>query len=156
MLLVFLFVGCLTPEDGEEDDTSGSSDTGEEPGPGGPSRVERSCAPDDGAATLLVVGMDEATCEGSFDGVPHVRITLWEGTDWPLLPGTYPFDEGSGSAWYLGDRGIAEEYARSGSVTIVTATGGTVSGSYRVELDGGEVVAGAFEAMACETVPECG
>ncbi len=156
MLLVLLLVGCPAPEDGTVDDTSETTDTGGVPGPAGPSRIEASCAPDDGHATLLVVGMEEATCDSPFDGVPHVRITLWEGTEWPVVPGTYAFDEGSGTAWYLGERGIAEEHARSGSVTIDTATGGTVRGTYSVELDGGETVAGAFEAMACETSTMCG
>ncbi|MDP2312850.1 MAG: hypothetical protein Q8P41_08085 [Pseudomonadota bacterium] len=157
MLLALLLVGCPAPTDKSDDpDTAETADPGTLAGPNGPSRIEPDCAPDDGAAVRLIVGLEEATCDSAFAGVPHLRLSLWVGAEFPLAPGTYPFDEGSGSAWYAQAGGGVEQHARSGEVTVTGSAGGVVTGSYTLQLDGGEVVAGEFEAAECEVAVMCG
>ncbi len=157
MVLVMLLVGCPGGvDDTGSEDTSVPEDTGVLPGPAGPSRIQSDCAPDDGPAVRLIVGLEEATCDASFDGVPHVRITLWEGAVFPLAPGTYPFEAGSGTAWYAPSGGGVEQYGTAGEVVVTASEGGVVTGTYRIELDSGDVVGGAFSADACESGVLCG
>ncbi|MDP2309287.1 MAG: hypothetical protein Q8P18_24910 [Pseudomonadota bacterium] len=157
MVLVYWLAACVGGDDtSTDDDTSAGEDTGVLPGPDGPSRVQSDCAPDDGPAVRLIVGLDEATCDSAFDGVPHVRINLWVGAELPLEPGTYPFESGSGSAWYSPSGAGVEQYGTSGEVVVTSSTGGVVTGTYRVELDSGAIVGGAFTADVCPDPAMCG
>ncbi len=158
---LLLSAACTSPGEGADSAASDSGDTDSTDtdalsGPSGAARLEPSCAPDDGRAVRLIVGMEEPGCDGAFSSVAHVRITLWEGVGWPLAEGTYPFDSGSGTAWYAREAGDPEESGRSGTVTVSATSDGTTAGTYSVDLGGGEVVEGTFEAVTCETGEVCG
>jgi len=157
---LLLTVACTSPggeADLGADTASDPGDTAASTGPSGAARLEPSCAPSDGPAVRLIVGMGEPGCDSPFSSVAHVRITLWEGVEWPLADGTYAFDSRSGSAWYARTDGAPEESGRSGTVTVSTAPGGTTTtGGYLIDLGAGEVVEGTFEAVACGTGELCG
>lgn len=157
MWLVFLYTACVGID--PLDDTAGtdaSSEIGVIPGPSGPSRIESDCAPDDGPAVRLVVGLEEGTCESAFDSVPHMRIHLWEDADFPIELGTYAFGSGSGSAWYASSPAGVEQYGTSGEVVVDSSSDGVVAGNYRVVLDSGVIVGGPFSAEACGDSATCG
>ena len=151
MLLILTLFAC--PSEAPEDDTAGAdaADTSGDalPGPSGAGRQTRACASDDGAAVELVVGLDGEGCEVPYAGVPHLRVTLW--TPWPLPAGTHVFDATNASAWMSTD-GVMESAVKGGEL-VLDADG---TGSYRVDVQGGDSYEGTFTLDSCDSDILCG
>jgi hypothetical protein len=148
MLILLPLLGC--PSEAPKDDTADTTDTsGALAGPSGAGRQTRSCAPDDGSAVEVIIGLDGEGCEASHTGVPHVRITMW--TAWPLPAGTHTFDASNSSAWVSADGTM--EAAVTGGELVLAADG---TGSYTLDVQGGETYEGTFTLESCESDVMCG
>lgn len=155
-LLAALATGCddKSDETGQTDGTDGTD--GGSPVEGD-ARVERSCAPDDGAAYEFQIGLDGAGCESTPSG-PWLRITVWADLE-PMAGGAWDLDPASGVAGVWFDPGDGSfQGARAGSLTVSTwdETAGA-NGRYRLILEDGSRLSGDFEADAClQEQPPCG
>lgn len=150
-MLLLLLCACPTTKDDTADsavDTSGAL-----PGPSGPTVVENDCAPDDGSAVTFTIGVDGSTCSASSAGLPHARITIYQGM--PLAAGDYTFgDSGDGGAWFSED-GTMEVAVSQGTLTV-DSWGSTITGSYELTVQGGETYAGTFDGIECTVKILCG
>jgi len=122
-------------------------------------RVEDACSGDDGPALEFRFGLDAAGCDAGLSGDGWLRIAIWDVTWEGLSAGNYPvaWNDGveNGGAWYSadGDGWVAA----GGWIEISGMTADSVTGTYEVTTDDGEVVAGSFESIPyCDTEPLCG
>jgi hypothetical protein len=137
-------------------DTGGGStgeSTGESTGGGAPGNasVDDSCAPDDGAALELRVGLDEASCGAPWSG-DQLSLLVYQGA--PLTPGVYPLDGGFGASVF--DAGDGLVFGTVGSLTIESWSDEEVVGSYEVTLEDRSMHSGSFVGPHCLTMPMCG
>lgn len=131
--------------------------------PAGSAIVQRSCAPNDGLAYTVILGLASEACEGEAggaylvvdlygDGVGDPAGHTWDLTD-PTVASAHQVPEPSSPTAWLG--------LTAGTLTIDTFDdAGRVTGDIDVILDGGEAIAGPFDANgACITEldpPMCG
>ena len=178
--LGFSVGGCGSGKLGaDDDDTSSTStsvgetdtgtDTGDEPplsnGPGGASTMTLGCAPDDGAALVLTIGLGSACDAGAPDpSLPFVRLTTYDEallndpigatstwTDWQLGQAQYAPDGSEG----------AVEAVSAGTLHIdswdpLGEVGSTVTGWYTLTLDDASEIGAGFTATYCGGEPMCG
>lgn len=124
----------------------------------GESKAARDCAPNDGPAITLTMGLAARSCDAQSAGSTF-RITFYTHVDNP-----------AGNTWTFGSN-VAEAhgayqpdgdpsnilYIKSGSLSISTWDMMNVKGSYDVTLNEGTHLAGSFDATAClEGQPLCG
>lgn len=149
--LVVALAACVGGA-GDAAETGETGDTGAPAtGPTGAGYAEPACAPNDGLAVRIVVGIEGEGCEADI-APEHVRIAVWERA--PLAPGTYPIDAATGQYWYSAGDGF-EVYGTTGSL-LIEAWDAEIVGAYSARLDGGEDIAGTFRATWCELDPRCG
>lgn len=145
------------------------TDTGGAPldnGPGGPSVVDNSCAPDDGPAWEFTIGLTPGCDSAAPDpSDPFVRITVYDGallgdpvgmttmwTDWMPAQGQYAPE---------GQAGMVRN-ASAGSLHIeswdsVGEVGSQLSGWYTLTLDDDQSeIGGSFTATFCGGDVLCG
>lgn len=137
--------------DSGEDSTGPASDTSTGEAPADLAAVEDACAPNDGAALELRVGLVAAECGAEFVG-DTLRISLYVGA--PLTPGEYVLGNGFGGATF--DDGQGMVFASQGTVVIEQWDEAAVVGTYEVTFDDQTVRSGAFAGPHCDTNPPCG
>ena len=132
-------------------------------GPSGPSRLENGCAPDDGPAKEILIGLVDGSCDAEFDFAPALRFSIWD-----LEPGTTAtFEIGNthtgleGQGSYLTEEGSFP--VRIGTVTISEwGLDAGIAGSYEIfagetETGGTHYLVGTFDnAQDCDGDPACG
>lgn len=125
--------------------------------PGAPGRVQPGCAPDDGPAIDIHLGVDTEGCGSPFEGTAELRVSIIEARQGEL--GTFSVG-GTGPvlAWYDLEPGMI---GIAGDVTITSYEGG-VDGNYDIWVsdDQGQTnryLAGSFEDLPfCDVQPACG
>ncbi|MEM6994006.1 MAG: hypothetical protein AAF721_26070 [Myxococcota bacterium] len=131
-------------------------------GPEGASQIVNGCAPNDGPAKDLAIGLSDGMCGGTQDDLPLVRLTIYD-LD-PGETGTYSLGNGGASEGHgiYTDAQGANFSVYSGSVAF-TEYAGFAAGSYEIWVGdiggGGETmyVAGDFDlAEDCGGDPGCG
>jgi hypothetical protein len=137
--------------DSGEDSTGPASETSTGEGPADLATVEDACAPDDGAAVELRVGLLAAECGADFVG-DALRIFLYTGA--PLSPGEYMLGDELGGAFF--DDGQGMVFASEGAVVIEQWDEAAITGTYALTFDDQTVRAGAFVGPRCLTMPMCG
>jgi hypothetical protein len=141
-------------------DTSGdSAGTGSEAYPAGPSGTAwatPACAPDDGGAWAIVVGVTEDACQGvSETGTPFARLQVWSAA--PLAGDVYDIGEGEGSgSLYTDGSGAAADDASAGVIVIEYADEAAMSGQYALVFADASGVQGGFSATVCDGTAVCG
>ncbi len=123
---------------------------------GGPGRFDNSCAPDDGPAHELVLGLDQQTCDGILAG-ESLRIIIHSGNFGlgfgPMPPDVYDL-EGNGFVFY--DNGMDPPESSDVGFVEIDAWDATVTGSYKVWV-GDKVFVGEFSDIPyCDGNPMCG
>lgn len=125
----------------------------------GESNVERSCAPNDAPAYVVVIGLAAAAC-GSPPAGPVLRVSLYTNIDMPA-GSTWDLTENSPDGFALYQPGGDPSnlvFGSKGTLSIDTWDEmTTVTGSYDIELTDGTHLVGEFNATAClENMPMCG
>ena len=160
-----------TPDAGGEGEGEGEGE-GAAPlsnGPGGSLVMSASCAPDDGAAWQLVVGLGSACDMGAPDpSVPWVRITVYHPelfeapvdteaswTDWQHGQATF-YPSGSGGPASNSSAGSLYLSRWDGIDTGNPPEGGEVAGWYTLVLEDGTEIGAAFSGVWCGGEPMCG
>jgi hypothetical protein len=124
----------------------------------GESRAVRDCAPDDGPARTITIGLAARTCDAQPAGSVF-RMTFYTHVDSP-----------AGNTWNLASNGGEAQgiyqpdgdpsniiVVKTGSLSITTWDMMNAKGSYDVVLNDGTHLAGSFDAIACLTdQPLCG
>ena len=138
--------------------TAGEGTTGGDTGTTGEvivldAALNNACAPDDGPAVALRVGLVEPACEAKWGG-ESLRIVIFMAA--PLQPGVYPLGEGLGFATRQGVDDPDFVSGTVGSVTIEAWDGAAVVGSYEVSCADASVRAGGFSGPYCDDDILCG
>ncbi len=115
--------------------------------------VVDACAPDDGPAVELRLGLIEPLCDSKWSD-EQLRIVLFTGA--PLAPGVYPLDGGFGFATRQGVNDPDFISGNMGSVTIVSWDDAGVVGDYTVTFADASVREGGFTGPYCDLSPPCG
>jgi hypothetical protein len=115
--------------------------------------VVGACAPDDGPAVELRLGLSEPLCDSKWSD-EQLRIVLFTGA--PLAPGVYPLDGGFGFATRQGVDDPDFISGMMGSVTIESWDGAGVVGGYSVTFEDASVREGGFTGPFCDEPPLCG
>lgn len=124
-----------------------------EAGPGGSGHVQDACAPDDGPAHVLSLGLTEDDCEATLPGdTPTVTIRL-DGID--PVPGTHAIGNAFSQGTYRPGDGT-EQNAKAGQVVIETWTETAVTGAYDLILQDGTFLGGDFDVPYCPIDTLCG
>ncbi len=147
-------------------DTAGidTGDSGEQlvlsnDGPDGEAITENSCAPNDGWALDVIIGMDESVCTEERPDDFWVRLTVFpddfeSGQEIPL--GITAETKGFGFFHHGGQI----ENAVDGSAKLIFdgdwGEGSVYTGSYWVELESGLIIEGSFDGLHCGGQPMCG
>lgn len=111
------------------------------------------CAPDDGPAVELRLGLSEPLCDSKWSD-EQLRILLFTGA--PLAPGVYPLGGGFGFATRQGVDDPDFISGMTGSVTIESWDDAGVVGGYNVTFEDTSVRAGGFSGPYCDLSPPCG
>jgi hypothetical protein len=125
----------------------------------GESNVVRDCAPNDGPAYTVTVGLAAGTCNAMPAG-PVLRIRMWTKLDMPA-GNTWDLAENSPDGFAVYSPGGDPSnliYSSKGTLAIKTWDEMTkVTGSYDIELTDGTHLVGDFNAAAClNDMPMCG
>ncbi len=125
------------------------------PGPGGEGVGEPDCAPDDGQALRLTIGLLDPSCNGPREGPDLLHISLYDlENGFSLGPGTYPLGLDTGRAQIdLGGDMSIDDQTSEGFVRLFE-TNNVLRGEY--ELAFSEVYVGSFEVLYCEAPTQCG
>lgn len=124
----------------------------------GQSSATRDCAPNDGPAITITIGLAARTCDAKPAGSVF-RMTFYTHVDSPA-GNTWNLDPNGGEA-----QGIYQPagdpsnlvVVKTGSLSITTWDMVDAKGSYDVTLNDGTHLAGSFDAIACLTnQPMCG
>ena len=118
--------------------------------------IDDACAPDDGRAFELVIGVGAPDCLSEQAPQEWLRIAIWEGE----LPvdDVWSFDDEGGAGWYQPatadhDWVLVDE----GSLELSNWTGDdTLVGDYEVSTEDGDLLIGDFTAVRCESTVTCG
>ena len=168
-------MACSGKADTGTEGTAGAGTAQGEPqaplrnGPGGSLVMSASCAPDDGRAWQLIIGLGSACELGAPDPTkPFVRMSVYhpELLDQPV---------GTEAAWSDGEHGQGAFYpsgsggqagtAPDGSLYLsqwdgadsgTPEEGGTAAGWYTLTLEDGTELGAAFEGVWCGGDPMCG
>lgn len=123
-------------------------------GPGGDAVVRDTCAPNDGPAFELQVGLDGTSCDATAQpDQPFVSIRIDAAGP---APGTFHFGELAGGQgdYDAGDGNVLTN--GNGWIVIDAFDGETVSGSYHLVVPEVAYLSGTFEAPYCEGGGPCG
>ncbi len=115
----------------------------------GISRFESTCAPNDGPAVHLRIGLEAETCNADYAAQQWLELQLWR--PGPLAPGVYPID----AAIYntSGDDPGPQVY---GIVTIESWDNNVVSGSYLIGFENVDLAGDFSQTPYCDLQPMCG
>jgi hypothetical protein len=127
-------------------------------GPSGTATVTPDCAPDDGSALLISVGVS-STCGADAPTTPWVRFALWSGL--PNADGdsvTLDASLANGNIWYYDQGGDTDWRVLAGaSITFDEYDeAGAINGSYEMTLEDTTTLTGTFDATFCDADPQCG
>lgn len=124
----------------------------------GESRTIRSCAPDDGPALSVEIGLASKTC-GSPAGGPLLRIIFYTHIDNPA-GNVFDLAPSAGEAQAIYNPGGDPSNiigSASGALSVDTWDMAAAKGSYDVVMNDGTHLAGTFDAIAClMDQPMCG
>lgn len=125
----------------------------------GESSVVNDCAPNDGPARTLKIGLSARTCSAT-PSKSLLRMSFYTHIDSPA-GNTWTFGGGSADAQgvYQPDIGDPSNIVAVliGTLQITTWDGQSATGSYDVELVDGQHLVGLFDAIACLQEPAlCG
>jgi hypothetical protein len=119
------------------------------------------CAPDDGQALTVVIGMAQ-TCTEAPGAEPQVHFYAYPGSTSSLAAGqSWAFDEqsvteGLSAQWFPDGAGGNYEAALTGSLAIVSVSGSEAEVDYEFTTAGGETYAGSATVLSCPSTPTCG
>ena len=125
-------------------------------GPSGASHSENSCAPDDGLALELIVGVEETDqCTGILNEDFAVIISIWSQS----ITSDTPIDLSINEGVFLYNP-AEPTWATEGEVTLSFEgdwqEGTTYTGYYWMELTSGLLIEGSFSGAHCGGNPGCG
>jgi hypothetical protein len=145
----------------------GSGGTGGQGGAGGSaavpvegeSRTIKSCAPDDGTAFTIEIGLPQATCDAAQAG-PLLRISFYTHVDAPAGNTFVISQEITGDGQAIFNPGGDPSnliFAKNGTLTVDTWDTASATGGYDIIFTDGTHLAGTFNAVGCLTnSPMCG
>lgn len=118
--------------------------------------IDNSCAPDDGPAFAIMVGLDANACDAESDGGPLIRFLISAEPPSPGMSQIYDLSEPDSSASYspVGDL-MDAEFVTDGIVRIF-AWDDTIQGEYEIGLADTTVLVGSFSAPYCNSDVVCG
>lgn len=121
---------------------------------GGDAAIYNDCAPNDGPAFRVEIGLSTAMCKATWPGDEKLLVHVY--TMVPAAPGEYPlvfpnegdaqFDNGSGNLIQ----------ATEGTLVLESWANDVVSGTYDLHFDGGLHFVGAFAGPYCAGPALCG
>lgn len=124
----------------------------------GAAAVSPSCAPDDGAAFTIEIGLTDRSCAAAPSG-SVLRLSFWTNTSmpaghtWNLAPNV---GEGQGTYTPIADP-TSFVSMDSGTLVVDTWAADSAAGSYDVMLKDGTHLSGTFDAIPCLMTPAmCG
>lgn len=159
LIPLLMLAACIgdKPDDSSDDSPTDSTDDSGEialehegEGPAGFVTIENTCAPNDGPAVELKIGLAEASCGAAWASGASLRVAIdggWQG----IAPGTYT----AWGVWYDPDGDGTWIEGATGSVTIDRVRGDHYAGRYSVSADG-DTIEGTFGALHCYGDPLCG
>ncbi len=118
--------------------------------------VDNSCAPDDGPAFVITVGLDANACDAESDGGPIIRFLISAEPPMPGMSQVYELSQPDSNASYspVGDLTDAE-FVSDGIVRIFE-WGDTIVGEYEIGLADTTVLVGSFSTPYCNSDIICG
>jgi hypothetical protein len=140
-----------------ETTTVGTTTTGDTTTGGqfsGDAALYQDCAPTDGPAFRIEVGVTSATCDAPWPTPDMLRIVVYVAA--PAAPGDYPLGFPDGGQAFLDNGDGNPEFALDGTVTIDSWQADQVSGSYDVTFEGGTHLTGEFAGPYCGGPALCG
>ena len=158
--MILALSACLASSTTFDTAESGAGgETGSEAYPAGPSGTawaSPACAPDDGAAWSIVVGVSEDACEGvAATSTPFARLQIWSSA--PVAGDVYDLaaDEGSGALYAEGSDAGPED-ATAGVIVMEYADETSMQGQYALVFSDASGVEGNFSATVCGGTAVCG
>lgn len=115
--------------------------------------LDNSCAPDDGPAFALMVGLDANTCGGESDGGPLIRFLIAQD---PGQIGTYDLSAPDSSASYSAVGDLTDAEFVSDGILRIFEWDDTVVGEYEIGLADTTVLVGSFSLPYCNSDVVCG
>lgn len=134
-----------------EGDTGVDTTTG---GFSGEAAVYNDCAPNDGPAFRIEIGVSLPLCDAPWPTPDHFTITVYDAP--PAAPGEYPLVFPNPGDAILDNGDGSPEVAIEGKVIIETWQADEVSGSYDVLFEGGLHLSGSFTGPYCGGPFNCG
>lgn len=120
---------------------------------GGDAAIYNDCAPNDGPAFRVEVGLTAAMCKATWPGDEKLIIHVY--TMVPAAPGEYPLVfPNAGDAQY--DNGSGNLIQATEGTLVLESWANDVSGTYDLSFDGGLHFVGAFSGPYCAGPALCG
>lgn len=125
----------------------------------GEGTVSFACAPDDGPAVRLEVGLVEAGCDAAPADTQRVVMTVY-GPSFPLPVGeaaSFTDVDGGFGSWYSGPEDTVGQAIDAGTFTILEdGEGGLRTGGYTFTRADGAEFEGGFTVVDCNDGTICG
>lgn len=121
---------------------------------GGDAAIYNDCAPNDGPAFRVEVGLTAAMCKATWPGDQKLLIHVY--TMVPAAPGEYPlvFPNAGDAQFDNGDGNLIQ--ATEGTLVLESWANDVVTGTYDLTFDGGLHFVGAFSGPYCAGPALCG
>lgn len=135
-------------------DTTLDTTTGPTPDFSPDAALYNDCAPNDGPAFRIEIGLTSATCDAPWPTEDKFRIVLYNMA--PVAPGEYLLVFPNEGDAFLDNGDGSPQFATEGKVIIDAWQDDQVTGSYDVTLDGGTHLVGSFAGPYCGGPFLCG
>ena len=120
--------------------------------------IDRTCAPDDGLALAIELGLAENACFAAPSDGLSVRMVIYTGdpSSYAGFPLTGEFTPGGGFAEISDDGGATTLGAATGALRIFNWGEDTIEGDYEITVEGGATYMGSFSVPFCNSDVLCG
>lgn len=135
-------------------DTTLDTTTGPTPDFSPDAAVYNDCAPNDGPAFRVEIGLTSATCDAPWPTEQKLRIVVY--VEPPGAPGEFPLVFPNPADAFLDEGDDTPQFATEGKVIIESWQDDEVTGSYDLILDGGAHLVGSFAGPYCGGPFNCG
>lgn len=135
-------------------DTTLDTTTGDTPDFSPDAALYNDCAPNDGPAFRIEIGLTSATCDAPWPTEQKLRIVVY--VEPPGAPGEFPLVFPNPADAFLDEGDDTPQFATEGKVIIESWQDDEVTGSYDLILDGGAHLVGTFAGPYCGGPFNCG
>jgi hypothetical protein len=161
-MLAILLLACQPPIDTspppDTDPDTDVIDTGpvELPAPVVAERVVKTCAPNDGAAIKLELGLAADACDATWGtGTAILTVEIYGDIAWKT-PGKFTFADTNGRIEYATSKEARKELAFEGWLEITSWDAIGADGTYEFSFPGGHLSGTFDDAIACDPGTTCG